>query len=198
MLIGNLLLLQKVAGSHILLPSAGSPSVILSRKFVDHCILGTDNLPRILLMYYANTPSSHTTYFQTLLCNSPEFNRTIINADLHYVKWDSTPLKREPHTLDLEDFENLTRSAAAFGTGFSKDSTAVLDRIDWEILGRDSGTVVPGGWCLGRGSGNKCSIWGATDVLRPGPGAARLSKAIVQMLADGRYRSNRCIWDVPM
>lgn len=146
-------------------------------------------------MYYANSPASHTAYFQTLLCNSPEFNQTIINEHLHYVKWD-TPPKLEPHALYIEDFENMTQSGTAFATGFSKDSTAVLDRIDREILNRDPGNIVPGGWCLGEGNGDRCSIWGATDVLRPGPRATRLAKSIVQMLADGSYRSNRCIWDI--
>ena len=51
-----------------LFSSAGPPHVILSRKFIEHCILGTDNLPGILLMYSANTPSHHT---HNLLPNSP-------------------------------------------------------------------------------------------------------------------------------
>ncbi|ONK57295.1 uncharacterized protein A4U43_C10F18600 [Asparagus officinalis] len=173
----------------------GFPSVILSRKFIEHCILGVDNLPRILLMYYANTVSSHTTYFQTLLCNSPEFNRTIINNHLHYIKWD-TPSKREPKILTLLDFDNMTKSSgAAFGTGFSKDATVVLDHIDREILNRDPGKIIPGGWCLGGDSEDRCTVRGATHVLRPGPGATRLAKAIAQMLADDTYRSSRCIWD---
>lgn len=88
----------------------------------------------------------------------------------------------------------MTLSGAAFATGFSKDSTAVLDQIDREILNRDPNKIVPGGWCLG-GDGDKCTVWGATEVLRPGPGATRLAKSIVQMLADGSYRSNRCIWE---
>jgi len=148
-------------------------------------------------MYYANTAASHTAYFQTLLCNSPEFNRTIVNDHLHHVKWDAPP-KREPRTLNLQDFNNMTQSGSAFATGFSRESTAVLDHIDREILNRGPDTIVPGGWCLGEGSGDRCTTWGAEDVLRPGPRATRLAKAIVQMLADGSYRSNQCIWDGSM
>ncbi|KAJ6821514.1 putative beta-glucuronosyltransferase GlcAT14A-like [Iris pallida] len=175
----------------------GFPSVVLSRKLIEHSILGTDNLPRILLMYYANTASSHKNYFQTLLCNTPEFNRTILNHHLHYATWD-TPPRQEPRVLGLDDLKNMTESGAAFGTRFSRDDTKVLDRIDLEVLNRRPGNVVPGGWCLGGGSEDPCTVWGNADILRPGPGARNLARAIVQMLSSDGFHSNRCIWDASM
>ncbi|XP_008804738.2 beta-glucuronosyltransferase GlcAT14A-like [Phoenix dactylifera] len=171
----------------------GSASVILSRKFVEYCILGTENLPRALLMYYANMPSSHTNYFQTVLCNSPEFNRTIVNHNLRYVKWDMPP-KEEPRALTLNDLENMTQSGAAFGRRFAKDDH-ILNHIDQEVLNRDPGKIVPGGWCLGKGHGDPCMIWGSADVLSPGPGAMRLARFITQLLSTGTFHSRQCVWD---
>ena len=92
----------------------------------------------------------------------------------------------------------MTQSGAAFGTGFNRDRTAILDHIDREILNRGPNNIVPGGWCRGEGSGDRCTTWGAANVLRPGPGATRLAKGMVQMLDAGSYQSNRCIWDGSM
>ncbi|XP_065001859.1 beta-glucuronosyltransferase GlcAT14A-like [Musa acuminata AAA Group] len=170
----------------------GSASVILSRKFIEYCILGTDNLPRTLMMYYANTLSSHTNYFQTVLCNSPGFNRTIVNHHLHYMIWDASP-KKEPRLLTMDDLKNMTITGAAFGTRFSKNDP-VLDHIDKETLSRGPGRIVPGGWCLGGSRGDPCAVWGNPDVLIPGPGAARLAKIIADLLSDGKLRSQQCIW----
>ncbi|XP_008808451.1 beta-glucuronosyltransferase GlcAT14A-like [Phoenix dactylifera] len=171
----------------------GSASVILSRKFVEYCILDTDNLPRTLLMYYGNTPSSCTNYFQTVLCNSPEFNRTVVNHDLHYVVWDTSP-KKEPHVLTTNDLENMTQSGAAFGTRFARDDP-VLDHIDQEVLNCGPSKIVPGGWCLGKGHTDACLIWGNVDVLIPGPGAMRLADFMAQLLSAGTLHSHQCIWD---
>ncbi|XP_074559330.1 beta-glucuronosyltransferase GlcAT14A [Curcuma longa] len=171
----------------------GSSSVILSRKFLEHCILGTDNLPRTLLMYYANTPSPQTNYFQTVLCNSPAFNRTIVNHHLHYLEQDASP-KKKLRLLILDDLKNMTISGAAFGARFSKDDP-VLDHIDKEILSRDPGRIVPGGWCLGGSHGDPCAVWGKPDVLTPGPGATRLARSIADMLSDERFHAQQCIWD---
>ncbi|CAN1278811.1 Beta-glucuronosyltransferase GlcAT14A [Linum perenne] len=72
----------------------GSSFSFLSRNFIEHCIVGTDNLPRILLMYFSNTMYSITSYFHTVLCNSPQFNRTVINQDLHQFGADDPVLGR--------------------------------------------------------------------------------------------------------
>ncbi|XP_039133050.1 LOW QUALITY PROTEIN: beta-glucuronosyltransferase GlcAT14A-like [Dioscorea cayenensis subsp. rotundata] len=171
----------------------GSASVILSRKFIEHCILGTDNLPRTLLMYYANTPSSHRNYFQTVLCNSPAFNRTIVNHHLHYEIWD-TPPKRDPRMLNLKDYENMTQSGAAFATQIPKDDP-VLKRIDEEVLNRAPGRITPGGWCLGIGDTDPCSVSGNSDIVRPSLRAVNLTKTIEVLLSDGKFLSNQCIWE---
>ncbi|CAN1278810.1 Beta-glucuronosyltransferase GlcAT14A [Linum perenne] len=143
----------------------GSSFSFLSRNFIEHCIVGTDNLPRILLMYFSNTMYSITSYFHTVLCNSPQFNRTVINQDLH---------------------------GAAFASQFGADDP-VLGRIDSDILRRIPGEIVPGGWCLGDPANATCSVWGDANVLRPGKGAARLEKLIVKMLSKGKFRSQQCI-----
>uniref|UniRef100_A0A1D1Y6F1 Xylosyltransferase 1 n=1 Tax=Anthurium amnicola TaxID=1678845 RepID=A0A1D1Y6F1_9ARAE len=171
---------------------SGSPSVVISREFVDFCILGVDNLPRTLLMYYANTPSSHTNYFHTVLCNSIQFNGSIINHNLHYVSLD-VHQKRDPRLLGLTDFDNITRIGAAFATRFVGNSP-ILDKIDQELLNRQPGKIVPGGWCLGEGS-DPCSIWGDGEILLPGPGAKRLENALVQLLANDTFRSHQCTWE---
>ncbi|WOL06192.1 beta-glucuronosyltransferase GlcAT14A [Canna indica] len=171
----------------------GFSSIILSRKFIEYCILGTDNLPRTLLMYYANTPSSHTNYFQTVLCNSPVFNRTIVNHHLHYLETDASP-KKEPRFLTLDDLNNITQSGAVFGTRFSENDP-VLDHIDKEILSRGPGRIVPGGWCLGGIHGDPCAVWGNPDVLTPGPGAVVLAKSLAYLLSAERLHSQQCIWD---
>ncbi|BAS82262.1 Os03g0145300 [Oryza sativa Japonica Group] len=109
-----------------------------------------------MLMYYTNMPLPHRKYFQTVLCNSPEFNRTVVNHDLHYSKWDSSS-KKEPLLLTLDDVENMTQSGVAFGTRFSMDDP-VLNHIDEEILHRQPEEPAPGGWCIGVGDASPCSV----------------------------------------
>ncbi|KAG9447689.1 hypothetical protein H6P81_013817 [Aristolochia fimbriata] len=169
----------------------GSTSVILSRKFVEFCILGVENLPRILLMYFANTPSSDRNYFHTVLCNSPDFNNTTINHNMHFASWDDPP-KQNPRILGLKDLNAMLESGAAFGTRFPENDP-VLDRIDQEVLNRSQGRVVPGGWCLG-GEDDQCAQWGDPNVLRPGPGAKRLAKSIVELFSNGTLMYNHCIF----
>lgn len=169
----------------------GSSFSILSRNFIEFCILGTDNLPRTLLMYFANTLSSLSNYFPTILCNSHKFNRTVINHNLLYATFDK-PSNDEPRILGSKDFEVMIQSGAAFATRFQLDDP-MLDRIDQEILGRGHGNVVPGGWCLGESGNDTCSVWGNADVLRPGLGARRLEKRIVELLSNGTFRSQQCI-----
>ncbi|KAK6122750.1 hypothetical protein DH2020_043508 [Rehmannia glutinosa] len=158
----------------------GSSTAILSRKFMEFCILGTDNLPRTLLMYLSNTPASASVYFPTVLCNSHQFNRTTINHSLRYASLDS---RQKPCLLNSSNFDELIESGAAFASPFSTNDP-ILDRIDREILQRNPGKTVPGGWCLGDSSENKCAVWGDADVLKPGPGAKRLERRLVQLLSN--------------
>ncbi|KAK6145888.1 hypothetical protein DH2020_019757 [Rehmannia glutinosa] len=158
----------------------GSSTAILSRKFMEFCILGTDNLPRTLLMYLSNTPASASVYFPTVLCNSHQFNRTTINHSLRYASLDS---RQKPCLLNSSNFDELIESGAAFASPFSTNDP-ILDLIDREILQRNPGKTVPGGWCLGDSSENKCAVWGDADVLKPGPGAKRLERRLVLLLSN--------------
>lgn len=89
----------------------GSAWVALSRDFAEYVVWGWDNLPRTLLMYYANFVSSPEGYFQTVLCNAPRFVPTAANHDLHHIQWD-TPPRQHPHPLALADRPAMERSGA--------------------------------------------------------------------------------------
>lgn len=169
----------------------GSSLSILSRNVVEFCILGTDNLPRTLLMYFSNTQSGHLNYFPTVLCNSRQFNKTVLNDNLLFAIFDKPP-KEQPQVLGSSDFDLMIESGAAFATRF-KLNDPVLNRIDDEILNRSPGHTVPGGWCLGEAGNDTCLVWGDADVIRPGLGARRLEKRIVGLLSNGTFRSNRCV-----
>ncbi|CAL4958822.1 unnamed protein product [Urochloa decumbens] len=112
----------------------GSAWVALSRDFVEYTVWGWDNLPRTLLMYYANFVSSPEGYFQTLICNAPRFVRTVANHDLHHIQWDVPP-RQHPHALAMADLPAMVRSGAPFARKFPRDDP-VLDAIDAQLLGR--------------------------------------------------------------
>ncbi|KAK4732698.1 hypothetical protein R3W88_025686 [Solanum pinnatisectum] len=170
---------------------SGSSSSILSRKFIEFCILGTDNLPRTLLMYLSNSPSSSSVYFPTILCNYRKFNRTTINHNLRYASFNS---RQEVLPLNTSDFNDLVMSGAAFAAPFEANNP-ILDQIDHELLHHKHDEPVPGGWCLGENETDKCTVWGDAEVLRPGPGAQRLEKRFVQIFSNGTFRSSRCIYE---
>ncbi|XP_051126341.1 beta-glucuronosyltransferase GlcAT14B-like [Andrographis paniculata] len=157
----------------------GSAWTVLSRAFVDFCIWGTDNLPRTLLMYYTNFVSSPEFYFQTVICNSPRFISTVVNHDMHFISWDDPP-QQHPRTLTLNDTGDMLESGAPFARKFKMNS-AVLRKIDVEVLWRKNESFVPGGWCKGK---PKCSKVGNPTKLRPGPGAERLKKLINKLMSD--------------
>ncbi|GLJ10217.1 hypothetical protein SUGI_0124240 [Cryptomeria japonica] len=170
----------------------GSPWVVLSRYFVEYCILGWDNLPRTVLMYFSNVVLSQEGYFHTVICNAPEFKNTTVNSDLHYLVWD-TPPKPEPHYLNLSDFENIQQNGAAFARQFQQDDP-VLDKIDSVILNRRKGQLAPGGWCAGKYSKrrNSCSDLGDINTIMPGPRAKLFENLILTLISNGTFRSNQC------
>ncbi|CAH8373694.1 unnamed protein product [Eruca vesicaria subsp. sativa] len=172
---------------------AGPSFSILSRNFIEHCVLGTDNFPRTLLMYLSNTPASLSNYFPTILCNSNLFKKTIINNNLLYLPSNDTS-KETPHHLDPKEFTDMVESGAAFARVSSHDDP-ILDRIDHELLGRTHGEVVPGGWCLGDAGDNRslCSVWGDSGILRPGSGSERLERRVVELLSNDWFRLHQCI-----
>ncbi|RWW05591.1 hypothetical protein GW17_00031129 [Ensete ventricosum] len=115
----------------------------LSRSFIDYCIWGWDNLPRAVLMYYANFISSPEGYFHTVICNAQEFRNTTVNHDLHFISWDNPP-KQHPHYLTMDDMPRMVEGNAPFARKFHKDDP-VLDKIDAELLFRGPNMIVPGG-----------------------------------------------------
>jgi hypothetical protein len=170
----------------------GSAWVALTKAFIEYTIVGWDNLPRVLLMYYTNFVSSPEGYFHTVICNTPEFSNTTVNHDLHYIAWD-TPPKQHPLSLTMRELGNMTASGAAFARKFQQDNP-VLDFIDKEHLGREPDRLAPGGWCLGPTEDGKdpCAVLGDPSVLKPGPGSKRFENLVLQLLSPSTFRSNQC------
>lgn len=137
-------------------------------------------------MYYTNFISSAEGYFQTVVCNNPEFARTAVNHDLHYVSWDRPP-RQHPRTLTLRDLPGMIKGEVPFARKFVQDDT-VLDKIDKDLLGRKNGSFTPGGWCGGE---KGCSEVGDPNSVKPGGGALRLRSIMARLMAD-RAGQNYC------
>lgn len=166
----------------------GSSCVVLTRPFLEFCIWGWDNLPRTLLMYYTNFLSSPEGYFHTVVCNHKDYQNTTVNHDLHYVRWDNPP-NQQPVTLTVEHFDDMVQSGAPFGRNFDKDD-ALRDRIDRELLKRSGGRFTPGGWCMARG--DKCAVYGSSNVVKPTAGSKRLEGLLVKLLDPEMFRTKQC------
>lgn len=171
----------------------GSAWTVLSRSLAEYCIVGWDNLPRTLLLYYTNFISSPEGYFQTVICNSKEFKNTTINHDLHYITWDNPP-KQHPKSLGIKDYRRLILSSMPFARKF-KENDPILDKIDREILKRHHGQFTYGGWCSG-GKSKICSGGKGrkkeTGGLRPGPGSRRLKALLTKLLSHKNFRRMQC------
>ncbi|KAF8378642.1 hypothetical protein HHK36_029991 [Tetracentron sinense] len=187
-LMNSAYLLQHACFSHL----TGSQWVILSRPFLEFCVLGWDNLPRTLLMYFTNVILSQEGYFHSVICNSPEFQNTTVNNDLRYMMWDSPP-KMEPHFLNISDYDQMINSRAAFARQFEKDDP-VLNMVDEKILKRGRNRATPGAWCTGRRSWwmDPCSQWGDVNVVKPGPQAKKFEESITNLLDDWNSQLNQC------
>ncbi|KAK9276065.1 hypothetical protein L1049_005596 [Liquidambar formosana] len=170
----------------------GSPWVILSRSFLEFCVLGWDNLPRTLLMYFTNAILSQEGYFHSVVCNSQEFRNTTINSDLRYMIWDNPP-KMEPLYLKVSDYDQMAQSGAAFARQFEKNDP-VLNMVDEKILKRGRNRATPGAWCTGRRNWlvDPCSQWGDVNVLKPGPQARKFEESITNLLDDLSSQSSQC------
>lgn len=166
----------------------GSAWMILSRSFAEYCIIGWDNLPRTLLLYYTNFVSSPEGYFQTLICNSNDYKNTTANHDLHYITWD-TPPKQHPRSLGLKDYRRMILSSAPFARKFKRDDP-VLNKIDRELLKRRKGQFTYGGWCNGSCSG----VNGVKNLggLRPGAGSRRLKALLTKMVPQRNFKRRQC------
>lgn len=165
----------------------GSAWMVLSRDFVEFVVWGWDNLPRTLLMYYANFLSSPEGYFQTVACNVPELSKTVVNTDLHYISWDIPP-KQHPHILNINDTDKMIASGAAFARKFKQDDPA-MDLIDKKLLKKRHGLFTLGGWCSGK---PKCTEVGNMYKLKPGPGAQRLQKLIAGITLKAKSGQDQC------
>uniref|UniRef100_A0A453TBT3 Uncharacterized protein n=2 Tax=Aegilops tauschii subsp. strangulata TaxID=200361 RepID=A0A453TBT3_AEGTS len=140
----------------------GSAWMVLSRPFVEYLIWGWDNLPRTVLLYYANFVSSPEGYFQTVVCSANEFRNTTVNHDMHYISWDNPP-GQHPQLLNASHWDKMVGNKAPFARKFGQDDM-VLDRIDADLLLRPPGMVTPGGWCRGdvsRSSDGPCCSVGS-------------------------------------
>ncbi|KAK9741983.1 hypothetical protein RND81_03G141300 [Saponaria officinalis] len=171
----------------------GSAWMILSRQFIEYCIWGWDNLPRTALMYYANGFSSAEGYFHTVICNSQEFQNTTVNSDLHYISWGNPP-KQHPRYLNVSDMSMMVESNAAFAWKFSPNDMSVLDKIDYELLSRSPGMVVPGGWCTGSSANGSdpCLVSGNIAVLKPTTSSLRLIKLITSLVSAENFQPKQC------
>lgn len=159
----------------------------LTHEFVEYLIWGWDNLPRTMLMYYTNFLSSPEGYFHTVICNVPEYAKTAVNHDLHYIAWDKPP-RQHPRTLTLGDTDKMIASNAAFARKFKQDDPA-LDKIDRELLGRVNVSITPGRWCGGK---PRCSKVKNPDKVKPGPGAQRLGQLMSIIVSDEAFKTRQC------
>ncbi|XP_004508507.1 beta-glucuronosyltransferase GlcAT14B-like [Cicer arietinum] len=170
----------------------GSAWMMLSRQFVEYILWGWDNLPRVVLMYYANFLSSPEGYFHTVICNAEEFRNTTVNHDLHFISWDNPP-KQHPHFLTADHYQSMVESNAPFGRKFGRNEP-LLDKIDTELLGRNADGYVPGTW-FSQANPNTTKpysfIRNITE-LRPGPGAVRLKRLINGLLSAEDFQKNQC------
>lgn len=164
----------------------GSAWTILSRSFVEYVIMGWENLPRTLLMYYTNFVSSPEGYFQTVICNAEEFRHTVVNHDMHYISWDNPP-KQHPRILSMNDTSNIIKSDAPFARKF-KQNDRVLDWIDKKLLHRKNGTFTRGGWC----ADELCSQVGNINEIKLGHGSKRLRRLIGWLLISDNFRPRQC------
>ncbi|KAL1821151.1 hypothetical protein ACET3Z_016020 [Daucus carota] len=171
----------------------GSAWTVLSRSFAEYCIVGWENLPRTLLMYYTNFVSSPEGYFQTVICNSEEYRNTTVNHDLHYIAWDYPP-KQHPRLLGFRDYRKMILSHRPFARKFKQDH-GVLDRIDRDLLSRQNGEFTTGGWCYKRdNSTESCSGLQREKfgLLRPGTGARRLRSLLRKTLYTDDFETRQC------
>lgn len=172
---------------------AGSAWTMLSRSFAEYTIMGYENLPRTLLLYYTNFVSSPEGYFQTVICNSREYKKTVVNHDLHHISWDNPP-KQHPKSLGPRDYRRMVLSNRPFARKF-KQNNRVLDRIDGEILGRQPGSFTYGGWCFKRENvSESCGDMVSENlgVLRPGQGAMRLTSLLGNLLSAENFSRRQC------
>lgn len=170
----------------------GSPWVILNRRFIEYCILGWENLPRVLLMYFNNVVLPQEGYFHSVICNSVDFRNSTVNNDLRYKVWDEPP-QTEPLFLNMAHYDEMVNSGQPFARRFQKKEP-LLDKIDDKLLRRPGHGPVPGTWCSGRKSWfvDPCSQWSDVNVVKPGPQALKLQQYINRTLEEANSGAKSC------
>uniref|UniRef100_A0ACD5TXN4 Uncharacterized protein n=2 Tax=Avena sativa TaxID=4498 RepID=A0ACD5TXN4_AVESA len=170
----------------------GSPWVILNRRFIEYCVLGWDNLPRILLMYFNNVKLPQEGYFHSVICNSVDFRNSTLNNDLRYKVWDEPP-QTEPQFLNMAHYDEIVDSGQPFARRFQQNEP-LLDKIDEKLLGRWGHGLVPGAWCSGRKSWfvDPCSQWSDVNVVNPGPQALKLQQYINRTVEEANSGAKSC------
>ncbi|KAG6481128.1 beta-glucuronosyltransferase GlcAT14A-like [Zingiber officinale] len=171
----------------------GSPWVILSRPFVEYCVHGSDNLPRKLLMYFANVAHSTEAYFQTVICNSPEFQNTTVNNDLRYFVWDDPP-GSEPIFLNATHLKGMMKSRAAFARKFM-EGDPVLKKMDKKVLmykSRQRCFEKPGNRAVKNWEGESCYSRENVNIIKPSNSATRLKSLVTELVSSDKLYSNQC------
>ncbi|KAL1195764.1 Beta-glucuronosyltransferase GlcAT14B [Cardamine amara subsp. amara] len=140
----------------------GSAWMVLSRSFVEYTIW--------------------------VICNVPEFSKTAVNHDLHYIAWNNPP-RQHPLALSLRDMEQMIARGSAFGRKF-RSNDPVLDKIDQELLKRTNETgFTPGGWCGGK---PECSVVEDVARIRLSLGAERLKGLVDRLVSESKSGKNQC------
>uniref|UniRef100_A0A0E0JPA0 Uncharacterized protein n=1 Tax=Oryza punctata TaxID=4537 RepID=A0A0E0JPA0_ORYPU len=165
----------------------GSPWPILSRDFVEYCVVAPDNLPRTLLLYFSNSLSPMEFYFQTVMANSARFRNSTVNHNLrHTVAQDGgAPTSQGADEQEASRYDAMVGSGAAFAGAFGHDDDALLQRIDEEVLGRPLDGVTPGKWCAAdgeEGTDNECSVGGDIDVVRHSGKGRKLATLVADLV----------------
>uniref|UniRef100_A0ACD5VTN6 Uncharacterized protein n=1 Tax=Avena sativa TaxID=4498 RepID=A0ACD5VTN6_AVESA len=157
----------------------GSPWTVLSRGFVEHCVVAPDNLPRTLLMYFSNALSPMEFYFQTVMANTARFRNSTVNHTFRVYVPDQGGQRSR--------FDAVAGSGAAFAGRFGDvdGDEALLQRIDDELLRRPLDGITPGQWCAGgdeEAAADNCSVGGDIDVVRNGEAGQRLANLVAGLV----------------
>ncbi|KAL3632810.1 hypothetical protein CASFOL_025794 [Castilleja foliolosa] len=179
----------------------GSPWMILTRSFLEHCVKGWDNFPRKLLMYFSNVAFPLESYFQTIICNTPEFqNMAVVNDDLRYNIIQNQTIKE---AINMSHSDAIMSRQAIFARPFNENDHELQD-IDEKLLNRDRDRVVPGKWCEKTGLVNEtvrssnatrddfCSFLGYIDDVKPGVGGIKMQSFLSRVVKENKLASNFC------
>lgn len=154
---------------------------------------GSDNLPRKLLMYFANVVHSTEAYFQTVICNSPEFQNTTVNNDLRYFVWDD-PQGLDPIFLNGTHLKGMMKSRAAFARKFM-EGDPVLKKIDKKMFiykSRQRCFETRGNRAVKNWEGDPCFSRENVNIIKPSNSAMRLKSLVRELVSSDKLYSNQC------